>query len=171
MALLAFAGCGLLRVLSAPGAVVVLAQDVAVVVVRGAGATAAAYALVVAGSARALVCLRAQFLEYGAFAPDFVEGLFAHVAGVFGHICACTHNAFAAHDAIGQARQAAARVTRLHADLLGNAHELRRARGLHLDACVAAGAQDVGEQLLVLLDVDAFIGDIFAAADGHQEED
>lgn len=34
-----------------------------------------------------------------------------------------------------------------------------------------AGAQDVGEQLLVLLDVDAFIGDVFAAADGHQEED
>ena len=157
--------------LLAVGAVVVLGHDVAVVVVRRARPAAAAVLLVIALAAVAAVGLRAQALEHGAICPNFVEGLLAHVAGLLGHVRAGAHDAFAADHAVGEAREAAARVARGDAELRGHAGELRRAGGLDVDVDFRGLAHDVLEQRLVLQHLEARLLDVLAASHGDEEED
>ena len=126
-------------------------------VIRSASATSAANALVVARSTRALIRLRAQLLKHRTGTPNLIKRLFTHVAGIFGHIRTRAHNAFASDHAVRQPRQATSRITRFNTDLLGNAHKLRRARRLNFDAGIRTGTQDVSKQLLVLLNIDAFV--------------
>ena len=152
------------------GAVVVLSEDVAVVVVGGAGATAATALRVVAGAARAGVRLRAQLLEHGARRPDFIEGSLAHVARLLGHVGAGTHDALAADDAVREAGQAAPLEARVHAQLLRHARELGSARGLHVDGHLRGLRHDVLEQLLVLQHLERCLLDELAAPHGDEEE-
>nr|WP_294362790.1 hypothetical protein [uncultured Senegalimassilia sp.] len=58
----------------------------------------------------------------------------------------------------------------MNTDLLGNAHKLRRARRFDLDASVTTGTQNVSEQLLVLLNVDAFVRNVLATPNRYQKE-
>ena len=126
-------------------------------VIRSSSATSAANALVVARPTRTLIRLRAQLLKHRAGTPNLVKGLFAHVACIFGHICARAHNAFASDYAVRQPRQATSRIARLNTDLLGNTHKLRRTRRLNFDAGITTGTQNVSKQLLILLNIDAFV--------------
>ena len=126
-------------------------------VIRSSSATSAANALVVARPTRTLIRLRAQLLKHRTGTPNLVKRLFAHVAGIFGHICARAHNPFASDYAVRQPRQATSRIARLNTDLLGDTHKLRRARRLNFDAGIATGTQNVSKQLLVLLNIDAFV--------------
>ena len=157
--------------LLAVGAVVVLRHDVAVVVVRRARSAAAAVLLVVAFAAVAAVCLRTQALEHGAFCPDLIEGLLAHVAGLLGHVRAGAHDALAADHAVGEACQAAARVARGDAELVCHAGELRRASGFDIDVDFRGFAHDVLKQRLVLQHLKACVLDVFAAPYRDEEED
>ena len=144
---------------------------VAIVVVRCASPAAAAVLLVVALAAVAAVSLRAQALEHGARCPDLVEGLFAHIAGVLGHVRAWTHDALAADNAVGEAGKAAARVAGGDAELVGDARELRRAGGFDVDVDVCGLAHDVLEQRFVLEYLEARFLDVLAAPHGDEEED
>ena len=153
------------------GAVVVLGQDVAVVVVGGPGAAAAAAVLVVARAAGAGVGLGAQALEHWARLPNLVEGPHAHIAGFLGHVGARTHDPLAAHDAVGEPRQAAAGKAGFHAQLLGHAGELRRAGGLHVDGHFRRLLHDLAKERLVFQHFQTRLLDVLAAADGDQEED
>ena len=89
--------------------------------------------------------------------PNLIKRLFAHVTGIFGHVCARAHNAFTPDYAVRQPRQATSRIARLNTDLLGNTHKLRRTRRLNFDAGITTGTQNVSKQLLILLNIDAFV--------------
>ena len=139
-------------------------------VVGGARTATAAALRVVAGAARAGVRLGAQLLEHGARAPDLVEGLRPHVAGFLGHVGAGAHDALAADDAVREGRQAAALEAGVDAQLLRDARELGRARGLHVDGHLRRLRHDVVQQLLVIQHLERRLLDELAATHGDEEE-
>ena len=126
-------------------------------VIRSASAASPAHALIIARSARALIRLRAQLLKHRTGTPNLIKRLFAHVAGIFGHVRARAHDAFAPDYAVRQPRQATSCLARLNTDLLGNTHKLRRTRRFNFDSGITTGTQNVSKQLLVLLNIDAFV--------------
>ena len=140
-------------------------------VVGRTGAAPAATGAEVARAAGAAVLARAQALEHRARLPNLVEGLLTHVAGLLGHIGARAHDTLGAHDAVRETRQAAALETRLDAQLLGHARELRGARGLDVDGNLGLLGHDLTQQALVGRDFERRVVDVLAAPHRDEEED